>query len=537
MSADRITRTVDFVIEPEVRGSNAELRIRGYAAVFDSPSEDMGFREVIEPGAFRRALADPNTDVVLNWQHDSAQPLARQSAGNLQLREDEKGLRVDAKLANTQTARDAVELVRSGVVSKMSFCFSMAGGLQREARQDGELWRYISQVGSLHDVALVTEPAYPATSAEPRGAAALEAIRRHARPRDDGPYGPDKPHSYFRDLAIVTEARATADGLRSASPLFAGRIMDYSTPHPIHGTAEAAERRLAEVEKRMLSSVAFDIFTTAPGGGPGFVGDLFAVAARVKAALTTALHHEPLPKDLNISVPRIASGAGVDYDLETQAVDDVDPTTAMVSSNVATIAGFVDIAQQDIDQAAGHLVDRAIAADLGAAYAQELEQQVINGDGTAQHLLGLLNISGPTLTTYTDATPTPAKFLSQGIGAGYAATATAYGGPIDLLVMHSRRRAWVEQKINAFFRWPAVVLESEGIPTNLGAGTQDVVLFLQSDETVLMTSGISFEAMPNPGSGTLTMRFRAHGYAALIPRLVASIGVLAGTGLAAPVWT
>ena len=37
------------------------LRLKGYAAVFNSPSEDMGFREVMMPGAFRRVLGDSNT--------------------------------------------------------------------------------------------------------------------------------------------------------------------------------------------------------------------------------------------------------------------------------------------------------------------------------------------------------------------------------------------------------------------------------------------------------------------------------------------
>ncbi|MDX6480007.1 MAG: uncharacterized protein QOG85_517, partial [Gaiellaceae bacterium] len=161
MSAtDRIVRTVDFVLSPEVRAaSDGQLRLTGYAAVFGTVSEDLGFREVLEPGCFRSALTKPGVDCVLNWMHDDGQPLARQSAGNLTLREDSKGLMIDATLPDTQLARDAVELVRSGVVNKMSFAFSMRGGRDREEVRGGEVYRYIEQVGDLHDVSLVTHPA------------------------------------------------------------------------------------------------------------------------------------------------------------------------------------------------------------------------------------------------------------------------------------------------------------------------------------------------------------------------------------------
>jgi HK97 family phage prohead protease len=62
----------------------------------------LGFIEVLERGAFASSLR--KGDQVLLWQHDTAQPLARRSAGNLTLEETERGLEFTAELPNTSLA-------------------------------------------------------------------------------------------------------------------------------------------------------------------------------------------------------------------------------------------------------------------------------------------------------------------------------------------------------------------------------------------------------------------------------------------------
>ena len=527
-SPDRL-HTAPIVLE-EVRSSGSELRLKGYAAVFNSPSEDMGFREVLLPGAFTRALDE--ADVVLLWQHDTAQPLARQSAKNLRVWQDSRGLAFDATLPQTQLAKDAVTLTRDGVVNKMSFAFSMRDGKERTEVKGGELWRYVEQVGALHEISLVTEPAYASTSVEARSAA-LDAIRRHARPREEGPYGPEKPHSYFRDFAAVGAAKEAADAIKRVSPGFSARLRDVLPAHPVHGTVEDAEKRLLEVERRTVTPASIDIYAIA---GPAFVGELFATAARTKAALAGALRHEPLPKNLNVRVPNLQSGASVGYQANAQPLSSTDPQTADFTGQVATIAGYVDAAQQDLDMTPGHLLDRAIATDLGAAFGAMLEQELFVGNGQADHLYGLLNIAGTVASSYTDATATPAEFLAA-VGSAYAATSVSYGAPIDLIAIHSRRRAWLESKLGYPPKWPAPVLETEGIPTNLGAGSnEDVLLLLVRDQTVLMLGELQVGVSVEPNSGTLTIRYRSYGYAALLPLMPASVGKLNGSGLVTPVF-
>jgi HK97 family phage prohead protease len=66
-------------------------KIVGYAAVFDKPSEDMGFIEYVRKGAFKKAIGKSDARALFNHDTDTL-PLGRQSAGTLILREDETGL-------------------------------------------------------------------------------------------------------------------------------------------------------------------------------------------------------------------------------------------------------------------------------------------------------------------------------------------------------------------------------------------------------------------------------------------------------------
>lgn len=148
---------------------DGSLRITGHAAVFGSPSEDLGgFRERIKRGAFKRALAG-SPDVVLLQNHDPNLVLARTTSGTLQLREDPQGLYIDAKAADTSYARDLRVVMQRGDVSQMSFAFDIA--------KDGERWDSgaasersvtVHDVERLYDVSVVTAPAYPTTDATMR---------------------------------------------------------------------------------------------------------------------------------------------------------------------------------------------------------------------------------------------------------------------------------------------------------------------------------------------------------------------------------
>lgn len=135
--------------------------IRGYAAVFDQLSDDLGgFREKIRPGAFARSLEE--SDVRALWNHDANYVLGRNRARTLHLDEDAHGLRVTIMPPDAQWARDLIASMERGDVDQMSFGF-----YTREEAWPEPRTRELIDV-ELFDVSIVTYPAYPQTSAAVR---------------------------------------------------------------------------------------------------------------------------------------------------------------------------------------------------------------------------------------------------------------------------------------------------------------------------------------------------------------------------------
>jgi HK97 family phage prohead protease len=152
--------TRNFDAQFELREEGEGMTFVGYAAKFNSPSEDLGgFVETIEPGAFRRSLRSRN-DVKLLVNHDTGRVLASSRSGTMRLYEDETGLRVEASLPNTSDGRDMAELLKRGDLNKMSFGFAV----QKDSWNNEMTERTLKSV-RLFEVSIVAFPAYAATEA------------------------------------------------------------------------------------------------------------------------------------------------------------------------------------------------------------------------------------------------------------------------------------------------------------------------------------------------------------------------------------
>ena len=148
----------NFVLdELEIRElDNNEKKIIGYAAVFGSLSNDLGnFRELIDPNAFDGRTDD---DVRFLINHDANLILGRTLSGTLSLSIDEKGLRYEATIPDTQAGRDLIVSMNRGDITQSSFAFTVE---KDEWSQDNEtMIRTIKKVSRLYDVSAVTYPAY-----------------------------------------------------------------------------------------------------------------------------------------------------------------------------------------------------------------------------------------------------------------------------------------------------------------------------------------------------------------------------------------
>lgn len=152
--------TRNFDADFEIREEQDGMAFIGYAAKFNSWSEDLGgFREQIEPGAFRRSLRSRN-DVKLLVNHDTGRVLASTRSGTMRMYEDEIGLRVEANLPNTSDGRDMAELLKRGDLSKMSFGFSV----QKDSWNQEMTERTLRSV-RIFEASIVAFPAYTETEA------------------------------------------------------------------------------------------------------------------------------------------------------------------------------------------------------------------------------------------------------------------------------------------------------------------------------------------------------------------------------------
>jgi len=118
----------------------------GYAATWD---KDQG-NDIIHPGAFAKSIREgfPAGRIKVLWQHN--QPIGIP----VEMREDKKGLWTKARVSKTALGDEALELMRDGVVDRMSIGFQIPAG---KSEYDKDEVRHIREV-KLLEYSVVTFP-------------------------------------------------------------------------------------------------------------------------------------------------------------------------------------------------------------------------------------------------------------------------------------------------------------------------------------------------------------------------------------------
>jgi HK97 family phage prohead protease len=99
----------------EVKATNNN-EFEGYASVFDNIDSH---RDVIEKGAFAKTIKE-NKRVKILWQHDPWSPIGKPIA----MSEDSKGLHVKGKISETELGKQAIILMKDGVIDELSIGFN-----------------------------------------------------------------------------------------------------------------------------------------------------------------------------------------------------------------------------------------------------------------------------------------------------------------------------------------------------------------------------------------------------------------------------
>lgn len=134
-----------------------EMIVEGYAVVYDSIT-DLGWsKEVVDRNAFNNC---DMSDVCMKYNHlDNVLIMARTRNHSLELINDEHGLKIRAKLIDTQNNKDIYKSIKAGLLDKMSFAFVV----NKEDIDYSTDTRRILEIGKLFDVSVVDVPAYDST--------------------------------------------------------------------------------------------------------------------------------------------------------------------------------------------------------------------------------------------------------------------------------------------------------------------------------------------------------------------------------------
>ena len=189
---------------------------------------------------------------------------------------------------------------------------------------------------------------------------------------------------------------------------------------------------------------------------PQYLTDLVATKARAGSPFYNALPKAPLPdKGMKVELSRITTGSANAFQAtENAALQETNMDDTLYSVNVNTIGGQQDVSRQAIER--GTDLEGIIFSDLISAYYTELDNKLINGDGTGGAPEGIRNVTGINTVTYTDASPTVGELYPklidaiQKINSNRFAAATA-------IIMHPRRWGFFSAGVDGNSR-PLVLL-------------------------------------------------------------------------------
>lgn len=154
MAADQQSKRID-----------SNYYIEGYATTFDTPYmlyeyEGIKVYEVID----RNALAGADiTDVIMQYDHTGS-VRARISNNTLGIEATDKGLFIFADLSKSEEARRLYEEIANGLVTKMSWAFTVA----EESYNKDTHTRTILKIKKVYDVSAVSLPANDGTNISAR---------------------------------------------------------------------------------------------------------------------------------------------------------------------------------------------------------------------------------------------------------------------------------------------------------------------------------------------------------------------------------
>lgn len=112
--------TKRFNVAAEIKAVDDSGVIEGYGSVFGNLDS---YSDIVAPGAFAKSLEEAKASgrmPAMLWQHNPDEPIGVW----VEMREDDRGLFVKGKLAETQRGKEARELIKLGALTGLSIGYT-----------------------------------------------------------------------------------------------------------------------------------------------------------------------------------------------------------------------------------------------------------------------------------------------------------------------------------------------------------------------------------------------------------------------------
>lgn len=386
-----------------------------------------------------------------------------------------------------------------------------------------------------------------------------EHVQRSITVREPRTYAPGNGNSYFADLAIqwvgsgadAAEARARLD--RHAKEV----AFEARTGTTEGARAQLTTRSLHRDSGRSVQEREVRAMTSASGSGGAFVTPQYLTDR-------FALYHAPtysfagqcvqVPDDgygLTFSIPAFTSTAATGQQTaEGNPVTDSSPGAALLSANLVTLVGEVEVSQALIDRAGPTGIDDAVGAQLAENLAADIDSylwsQALANPGavtntaafSAAVLFGDLGKSAAQMRTAAGAHLAPTHLFATGAWVeAFQATSDPNGRP--LLVPHSDL-AWSPVRSAPDGSAPAGytgqrvlsrhVFVDDLIPAN---GSDAQLITARPSEVFVQVSEPAIRVIPETNAQNLQVTIQLRAYVGAIVRYPSAIQSLSGSTYAA----
>lgn len=356
-------QTRDFKIAPTPEADDAPRTVRGLAVPYNTEIELIpGYFETIAPGALA-PRAESDTSLKLVYRHD--EPIGLITAAT----ETKEGIEIEARFSDTQTARDAYQLVRDGVIDRLSIGFEP---LETTRTEDERGTHTTITSLALREVSLVPFPAY--------STAAITEVRTQptAHPERNTPTMTDTPE--YALAADLDDLRADLTAMEQRAALAdktpATRAADTRTP----GQAlkdlisdEAYRAEIADLQTRAFNGTKSSADATMTT--PVWMKDLTRLVDKPNV-LAHLFSTGPLPDDgLELEFTELATNT---LQVAQVANEGDDLTMGKISTSarkapIKTFGGYTELTLTAIKRARVNLLDislRGMAIVAGQASAE-----------------------------------------------------------------------------------------------------------------------------------------------------------------------